>query len=54
MFTENYRTLLNRVALDRKYAEDISRTGSRTSGFTQTTRVNATGRFFWLKLDVYF
>jgi iron complex outermembrane receptor protein len=39
-------------ALDRTYAEHISRAGSMVPGFTQTTRVNETGRFFWLKLDV--
>ncbi|MCX6956027.1 MAG: TonB-dependent copper receptor [Verrucomicrobia bacterium] len=39
-------------ALDRTYAEHISRAGGMVPGFTQTTRVNEPGRFLWLKLDV--
>lgn len=39
-------------ALDRTYAEHISRAGAVVSGFVQTTRVNEPGRFAWLKLDL--
>lgn len=39
-------------ALDRTYAEHISRAGSMVPGFTQTTRVNEPGCFLWLKLDL--
>jgi len=39
-------------ALDRTYAEHISRAGGMVPGFIQTIRVNEPGRFLWLKLDL--
>ncbi len=38
---------------DRTYAEHISRAGANVSGYNPaTTRVNETGRFFWVKLNL--
>lgn len=39
---------------DRAYAEHLSRAGAMVSGFTQTTRVNETGRNLWLKANFKF
>lgn len=36
--------------LDKSYAEHVSRSGAMVEGFTQTTRVNEPGRFWWLKV----
>lgn len=36
--------------LDKEYAEHVSRNGAAVEGFTQTTRVNEPGRFWWLKV----
>ena len=36
------------------YAEHISRAGAMVSGFTQTTRVNETGRNLWMKANFKF
>jgi iron complex outermembrane receptor protein len=37
-------------ALDRTYAEHLSRAGAAVAGFEQTTRVNEPGRTAWLKV----
>lgn len=39
---------------DRAYAEHLSRSGAMVSGFTQTTRVNETGRNLWVKANFKF
>ncbi|MDO8291623.1 MAG: TonB-dependent copper receptor [Gallionella sp.] len=39
---------------NRTYAEHLSRSGAMVSGFTQTTRVNETGRNLWLKANFKF
>lgn len=39
---------------NRVYAEHLSRAGTMVSGFTQTTRVNETGRNLWLKANFKF
>lgn len=39
---------------DRTYAEHLSRSGAMVSGFTQTTRVNETGRNLWVKANFKF
>jgi iron complex outermembrane receptor protein len=39
---------------NRTYAEHISRAGAMVAGFTQTTRVNETGRNLWMKVNVKF
>ena len=39
---------------NRTYAEHLSRAGAMVSGFTQTTRVNETGRNLWLKANFKF
>ena len=39
---------------NRVYAEHLSRAGAMVSGFTQTTRVNETGRNLWLKANFKF
>ena len=39
---------------NRVYAEHLSRGGAMVSGFTQTTRVNETGRNLWLKANFKF
>jgi iron complex outermembrane receptor protein len=39
---------------NKTYAEHISRAGTMVNGFTQTTRVNETGRNFWLKTSFEF
>ena len=36
--------------LDKTYAEHVSRGGASVEGFTQTTRINEPGRFWWLKV----
>lgn len=41
-------------ALDRTYAEHISRSGADIAGYVQTTRVNEPGRTLWMKAQVTF
>lgn len=41
-------------ALDKLYAEHISRSGADIAGYTQTTRVNEPGRTLWMKAQLTF